>query len=1347
MANPELHGPSYILDLRLYDDEDPIDADLARDFSKLVAIFPGKSEMEIQSHIQEIVSADMSKHAEILNGLLYAILTYNTHPGSPAFGLNDPNNLATNSANGNAAPPNHDRQHSYSCQALARLMRIVQRDSFGHVYKQMRYFCQYQNFQRIRPAVREQLIWLVGYMTESRMPAIHLIEQLYTALMKQIRGGDFSIPNVQHAESTLRLLRDNQEFVDTSSLLIGYSCYTYLRVILDHGSGRLAQLRQQEVNYCVRLLREKFRECSEIGRDLIRALQDVARGIPEFEGIWVDLLFNPRSLNPQLESIRQILAVPSPKIYLASRLTYDMEHKLLHILEHINNGQHFRNLQWFTERFLPNQESETLYPDIIRYICGVYHPANAVLAGPTVPRYVLIGGLLRNIRSNVTAANVKLALMYDWLFFEPGRDSIMNIEPAMLLMERSVERALYLTAIMVEFLYFTVENYYPPLREYIQEHVAKAAQTIVEKGVIRNFRGIFRALPLQEYAYCREYMLALFPTHLASEQATGQPSLIGSTSDNPDDPMATGGEGSNGTGDFDGPQDELQGGLEWDDSDDEGSLPHKESKKSDPSTSNHRSRESSKEPMQVDEPGASSGSTSSSAMAQGEEDEQEEDEVMESSADVGTSNRNNNVPPQVLLDWTMTDEDGTGMSESATGENSNNASSTGTPERDTSLWIFGGLIHSFKSAYEADPDSEETLSTFRQVCEVYEAGVGVESANMAQVFGQEICTFARKFNIPESFAASRERSGAPVNGQHAQGQDEEMEESASGIGILLTCLWRITEKEGRDGASRVAQMLSNCEASVEPSSRLLSMWYLLGLVHGYRSSPTSGAAITLEESLSLYGSYLQGAAERDCAQALDEEGAETDQNEQIRLAIQEYLVRDLQNLQDRQPAVFDIIMPLALQYLPAYIPRTESFLRMVILTATPTQIYHLSLGLFQRQFALFSLLPSDEGVPAKDKKSKKKQGDMRDDSGSPGSTHSSLVNGWEPRVGAEALDVIGQTLEWGTFDQMGIWQLIVSEFGGVHKAITGLLNASWIPGMTSITQAEALGGLLNLIRTLSLSPPDIRLGTSVIRIASRTDIVTQDMVLFCQKWIGQSASTYPDHLGAIFLSLSEKTAAPVWEELDDFELSTPNSSVPTTPTPKVTRSRIGGGGHSKRPKLTVKQRKEQGVLLRAGLSLLRDWCNALSVEATQQHFLRVWSAQVRSQVLEALTENYGVNERHAWPKDWWIKDDDNGSQNDEDMESRHSDDDDEDDGDQDDDEDEGSRGANKKKANDEEEEEENWIWLFTFEHHLCFGQQEGVYCWSVELQVASNSSHCCQHQKGNRCQKERSHTTPQDLGG
>lgn len=39
-------------------------------------------------------------------------------------------------------------------------------------------------------------------------------------------------------------------------------------------------------------------ECQQIGRDLIRLLQGVAR-IPEFSVLWKDLLTNPSSLNPQ----------------------------------------------------------------------------------------------------------------------------------------------------------------------------------------------------------------------------------------------------------------------------------------------------------------------------------------------------------------------------------------------------------------------------------------------------------------------------------------------------------------------------------------------------------------------------------------------------------------------------------------------------------------------------------------------------------------------------------------------------------------------------------------------------------------------------------------------------------------------------------------------------------------------------------------------------------------------------------------------------------------------------------------------------------------------------------------
>jgi hypothetical protein len=55
----------------------------------------------------------------------------------------------------------------------------------------------------------------------------------------------------------------------------------------------------------------------------------------------------------------------------------------------------------------------------------------------------------------------------------------------MLLMDRSVGGYPYMTAILLEFLHFAVENYHPPLRDYIHKHVGMAGQALVDKGVIR----------------------------------------------------------------------------------------------------------------------------------------------------------------------------------------------------------------------------------------------------------------------------------------------------------------------------------------------------------------------------------------------------------------------------------------------------------------------------------------------------------------------------------------------------------------------------------------------------------------------------------------------------------------------------------------------------------------------------------------------------------------------------------------------------------------------------------------------------------------------------------------------
>lgn len=80
------------------------------------------------------------------------------------------------------------------------------------------------------------------------------------------------------------------------------------------------------------------------------------------------------------------------------------------------------------------------------------HPSNEVLSSDILPRWAIIGWLLTTctvrgrslgrlqepgrllqsavsvcFQSNVAASNAKLALFYDWLFFNPEKDSIMNI--------------------------------------------------------------------------------------------------------------------------------------------------------------------------------------------------------------------------------------------------------------------------------------------------------------------------------------------------------------------------------------------------------------------------------------------------------------------------------------------------------------------------------------------------------------------------------------------------------------------------------------------------------------------------------------------------------------------------------------------------------------------------------------------------------------------------------------------------------------------------------------------------------------------------------------------------------
>ncbi|XP_015739840.1 integrator complex subunit 3, partial [Coturnix japonica] len=372
-------------------------------------------------------------------------------------------------------------------QKCYRDLALVSRDGMNIVLNKINQILM-EKYLKLQDTCRTQLVWLLRELVKSGVLGA---DGVCMTFMKQIAGGDVTAKNIWLAENVLEILTEQREWVLKSSLLIAMAVYTYLRLIVDHhGTAPLQALRQKEVDFCISLLRERFMDCFMIGRDLVRLLQNVAR-IPEFEQLWKDIIHNPQVLSTQFTGVLQLLQSRTSRKFLACRLTPDMETKLLFMTSRVRFGQQKRYQDWFQRQYLSTPDSQSLRCDLIRYICGVVHPSNEVLSSDILPRWAIIGWLLTTCTSNVAASNAKLALFYDWLFFNPEKDSIMNIEPAILVMHHSMKPHPAITATLLDFMCRIIPNFYPPLEAHVRQGVFNSLTHIVEKRVLAHLAPLF----------------------------------------------------------------------------------------------------------------------------------------------------------------------------------------------------------------------------------------------------------------------------------------------------------------------------------------------------------------------------------------------------------------------------------------------------------------------------------------------------------------------------------------------------------------------------------------------------------------------------------------------------------------------------------------------------------------------------------------------------------------------------------------------------------------------------------------------------------------------------------------
>ncbi|XP_039004732.1 integrator complex subunit 3 homolog [Hibiscus syriacus] len=343
-------------------------------------------------------------------------------------------------------------------------------------------------YGKLFDSVKEQLIWVTKVMIDVSAVGI---DSLLVCLLRQIVGGDFSDGNLWLCFELVSLCSSKWDcLLQEKPVVLTSALYTFLRILADHcrvmSNPKLEMLRQLETEFCVKMLRDQFHLCLKIGRDLVRLLQDLFH-VPEFKSIWKDLVLNPSEFRtPEYLDISQLYCTRTSSRYFLLRITPEMETQLRFLLTHVMLGSQKRYQIWFEKKFLLGPEKESLIVDIVRFICCVHHPSNEILQSNVIPRWAVIGWLLTCCKKKYIEANGRLALFFDWLFFNEKVDNIMNIEPAILLMVCSLPKYVNFTLSLLEFLLLLVDNYDLDRKHIIIGGVSLAFNTLVQKGVVHS---------------------------------------------------------------------------------------------------------------------------------------------------------------------------------------------------------------------------------------------------------------------------------------------------------------------------------------------------------------------------------------------------------------------------------------------------------------------------------------------------------------------------------------------------------------------------------------------------------------------------------------------------------------------------------------------------------------------------------------------------------------------------------------------------------------------------------------------------------------------------------------------
>lgn len=122
-------------------------------------------------------------------------------------------------------------------------------------------------YPKLSEIAKRQFFWLLREMMKNQVPAV---DNIVWNILRQASGGDISPRNLILIESLLDILIEYRAWLDKYPFLVASVAYSYVRLIEDHNSPNLLHLRNKEIKFIIPLIRERWVDVVQLGRDFVR---------------------------------------------------------------------------------------------------------------------------------------------------------------------------------------------------------------------------------------------------------------------------------------------------------------------------------------------------------------------------------------------------------------------------------------------------------------------------------------------------------------------------------------------------------------------------------------------------------------------------------------------------------------------------------------------------------------------------------------------------------------------------------------------------------------------------------------------------------------------------------------------------------------------------------------------------------------------------------------------------------------------------------------------------------------------------------------------------------------------